>query len=189
MIVCTSLSSSDRLFCLQLHLAFLHDFSRHEDAIQLDLNFAAAINKALEGSNKAFIATSGIGKVLVQVQPDLPAAVPGGRIPPHPQLLTYVHHAPVILAELSCRQAAYACWPKCHAKPWHRQGRPWGAQCCAAVGGEKAEPWKESDPMPNAATKRVKCEEAILKVPCLLQPSSCQLSPSDHNQVRHALEC
>ena len=42
--------------------------------------------------------------------------------------------------------------------------------------------------MPNAATKRVKCEEAILKVPCLLQPSSCQLPWYHHKQVRHALE-
>ena len=54
---------------LQLHLAFLHDFTRRDQALQQDINFSNAINNALKDSGKAFIAASAIGAAGPNSQP------------------------------------------------------------------------------------------------------------------------
>jgi nucleoside-diphosphate-sugar epimerase len=42
-----------------IHLAFLHDFSRMQEAIKIDANAIKAIGSALEGSDKPFLIASG----------------------------------------------------------------------------------------------------------------------------------
>jgi hypothetical protein len=47
-----------------IHLAYIHDFSDYADAAQTDRRAIEALGEALAGSNRPFVATSGMGGLL-----------------------------------------------------------------------------------------------------------------------------
>ncbi len=64
------------------HLAFIHDFSRFEENVEIDRRAAHAMTQALEGSDKPFVLTSGTAWVApgrVATETDRAADVTSGR--------------------------------------------------------------------------------------------------------------
>ena len=64
------------------HLAFIHDFSKFQENIEIDRRAAAAMTAALEGSGKPFVLTSGTAMVApgrVATENDRPADPTAGR--------------------------------------------------------------------------------------------------------------
>lgn len=64
------------------HLAFIHDFSRFQENIEIDRRAAAAMTDALQGSGKPFVLTSGAAFVApgrIATEDDEPADPTSGR--------------------------------------------------------------------------------------------------------------
>lgn len=64
------------------HLAFIHDFSKFQENIEIDRRAAEAMTKAMEGTNKPFVLTSGTAMVApgrIATEYDIPADPENGR--------------------------------------------------------------------------------------------------------------
>lgn len=64
------------------HLAFIHDFSKFQENVEIDRRAAAAMTYALEGSGKAFVLTGGVAFVApgrMAHEDDIPANPEAGR--------------------------------------------------------------------------------------------------------------